>query len=159
MADLILLIGLPGSGKSSLAQQWCILNREVQWISTDRIRAQLFGDETVQGPWLRVWNEVHRQFCRAVVAIEAGQCPFAIYDATNAERKQRRDAIALARGTGFTQITGIWLNPPLAVCLERNHQRDRNVPELVILRMHRELISAPPTLTDGLDHLIRWGTD
>jgi predicted kinase len=38
--------------------------------------------------------------------------------------------------------------------LARNRRRERLVPEDVILRMHRQLRDAPPTLPEGLDCLI-----
>jgi predicted kinase len=153
-SSLIFLIGLPGSGKSTFARSLLITHPDALLISTDAIRAQLFGDDAIQGPWLKVWLEVRQQFQRAVEQTSSGQASFAIYDATNAVRKQRRAAIALARTTGFTHITGIWLNAPLALCLERNQQRSRVVPEEIILRMHRRLLGAPPSLAEGLNQLV-----
>ncbi len=150
---LILLIGLPGSGKSTFAE--CLQARP-GWrlISTDVIRSHLFGDEAVQGSWLKVWREVGREFREAVRSIQQGDANKAIYDATNVVRKSRREAIALARESGFTHLTGIWLNEPLEVCLQRNQQRDRQVPDAVIERMNRRLWGAPPTIAEGFDCLI-----
>lgn len=149
---LILLIGLPGSGKSTVANS--LTTPDAFLISTDAIRAQLFGDEAIQGSWLRIWLEVRRQFQEAVSKIVQGQAMLAVYDATNVVRKQRRQTIALARKVGFSEIVGLWINTPLPICLERNRSRDRQVPEAVILRMHRRLQGAPPTLEEGLDRLI-----
>lgn len=149
MAKLILLIGLPGSGKSTLAQKLIARSPgRYRLISTDAIRAQLFGDAAIQGEWLLVWRQIQQQFQEAVAISTT-----AIYDATNAKRCHRRQAIASARQIGFTQITGIWLQTPVEDCLERNHHRDRQVPEAVIWQMHRQLEGAPPTLADGLDLL------
>ena len=156
MARLILLIGLPGSGKSTLAQQLLAESPRRQLISTDAIRSQLFGNEAIQGSWLLIWREVQRQFQQAVVQISHGAVQSAIYDATNAQRRHRREVIALARNTGFTQITGLWLDTPVWLCLARNRRRDRIVPEDVIFRMHRQLRDAPPTLQEGLDRLVRF---
>jgi predicted kinase len=114
----------------------------------------LFGDESVQGCWLKVWREVDREFREAVQAIASGTAREAIYDATNVVRKSRRQAIALARGCGFTYLTGIWLNEPLEVCLQRNQQRDRQVSDAVIERMNRRLWGAPPSIQEGFDCLI-----
>jgi predicted kinase len=156
MTRLIILIGLPGSGKSSLAQQLVAECHQRQLISTDAIRAQLFGDESVQGPWLRVRHQVQQEFRQAVEKILLGQVSEAIYDATNAARKQRQEAIALARACGFTHLTGLWVDTPIHLCLERNRQRPRQVPEEVILHMYRQLQDAPPALDEGLDHLIHY---
>ncbi|HEY9633938.1 MAG TPA: AAA family ATPase [Coleofasciculaceae cyanobacterium] len=150
MTTLILLIGLPGSGKSSLASKLLAESPQGQLISTDDIRAQLFGSQSIQGPWLLVWRQVQQQFQQAVA-----HSSMAIYDATNAVRCHRKEAIALARASGFTHITGLWLDTPLQLCLERNRRRERIVPEEVILKMHSCLRDAPPTHQDGLDCLIR----
>lgn len=142
------MIGLPGSGKSFLARQLVAECPSRQLISTDSIRAELFGAESVQGPWLSVWREVQRQFQQAAIA-----SPEAIYDATNAERSARREAIALAKETGFERVSGVWLDVPVQLCLQRNLQRSRHVPEEVIWRMNDRICSSPPALRDGFDEL------
>jgi predicted kinase len=154
---LILLIGLPGSGKSTLASKLLEEEARRRVISTDELRSRLFGDAATQGTWLSIWREVGCQFQQTVRQILDGEVSEAIYDATNVVRRQRRQAIALARQTGFTQITGFWLNLPLELCLERNQQRDRQVPEAILLRMHRRLTAAPPTLEEGFDRLVEVG--
>ncbi|TAE54301.1 MAG: AAA family ATPase [Nostocales cyanobacterium] len=152
MTKLLLLIGLPGSGKSTLAKQLMTECPQMQLVSTDVIRGQLFGSEAIQGSWLLIWREIERQFQQATNAgIDT------IFDATNAQRRNRQDVIQLARDLGFTHITGIWLKTPVWLCLKRNQKRDRQVPEDVIFRMHRQLTAAPPTLEDGLDEIIYWG--
>ncbi|MBU7583337.1 MAG: AAA family ATPase [Nostoc sp. TH1S01] len=150
MTKLTLLIGLPGSGKSTLAKQLITECPQMQLISTDAIRGQLFGHEIIQGPWLLIWREVERQLQQTVNANQS-----AIFDATNAQRSHRRELIALIRNLGFTQIEAIWLTTPVWLCLARNKRRDRQVPEEVIFRMHRQLRDAPPSLTEGLDYLIK----
>ncbi|MDJ0733044.1 MAG: AAA family ATPase [Nostocaceae cyanobacterium] len=148
-SSLLLLIGLPGSGKSTLAQKLLTECPQMPLISTDGIRGQLFGSEGVQGPWMMVWREVQRQLQQATISGKT-----AIYDATNARRRNRREIIAFARDLGFNQITGIWVNTPLWLCLARNKRRQRIVEEDVILRMYRQLRDAPPSLQEGLDHLV-----
>ncbi|MGI0492233.1 AAA family ATPase [Alkalinema pantanalense CENA528] len=153
---LLLLVGLPGSGKSTIAQQLLQQTPCARVISTDGIRAQLFGDASIQGPWLKIWLEIRQQFLQATADIQSGQGAFAIFDATNAVRKQRRAAIVLARKCGFTTVVGLWVELPLQVCLERNQARSRQVPEAVIERMARRLYGAPPQVEDGFDRLLVW---
>ncbi|OZH52882.1 ATPase AAA [Hydrocoleum sp. CS-953] len=150
MTRLIILIGLPASGKSTLAKKILTRYPQCQLVSTDAIRAQLFGDEAIQGPWLQVWQQVQQQFHEAV-----SQTSLAIYDATNAQRGGRKEVINLARETGFSHITGIWLDKSLELCLQRNKQRKRQVPEEVIIKMYRQLTDAPPSCEEGLDELKR----
>ena len=155
MIRLFFLIGLPGSGKSTLSNVLLTECRDRCLISTDKIRFDLYGDAEIQGHWLQVWQEVGRQFREAAIQIQQGERSAAIYDATNAVRKQRREAIALARKSGFTHLTGIWLDTPLWLCLQQNQQRDRQVPPDVIQRMSRCLQGAPPSKLEGFDGLIK----
>lgn len=150
MTKLILLIGLPGSGKSTFAKKLLTECPQMPLISTDAIRGQLFGSQAVQGSWLLIWREIKRQLQQAISTENT-----AIFDATNAQRHHRREVIALARDLGFTHITGIWVDTPVWLCLARNKMRSRQVPEEIILRMHRQLRDANPSLEEGLDRLIR----
>jgi predicted kinase len=156
VATLIILIGLPGSGKSTFARQWQASQPDRLLISTDAIRAALFGNEAIQGAWEPIWQEMQRQFHHAAHQIQTGSASAALYDATNVVRRHRRAVLALARSTGFTQITGVWLDVSLPVCLDRNRRRDRTVPEAVVQRMHRRLVGAPPSVIEGFDCLIRY---
>ncbi|MBD2307378.1 AAA family ATPase [Chroococcidiopsis sp. FACHB-1243] len=152
----MLLVGLPGSGKSTLVGQLVAADPKLQLISTDKIRERLFGNEVIQGEWLLVWREVQRQFQSAAIQISRGEVSTAIYDATNAQRRHRREVIVYARAAGLKQIVGLWVDTPVWLCLARNRRRDRQVPEEVILRMHRQLRDAPPSLSEGLDCLLRF---
>lgn len=154
MPELLLLIGLPGSGKSTLAQRLAANTPGWRVISTDEIRDRLFGDAAIQGPWPQIWDDVQRQFAMTVQLAQTQPLRGGIYDATNAVRRHRQAAIALARSVGFTRVTGLWLDVPLAVCLEHNHQRDHQVPPEVIAQMAHHLHRAPPRLHDGFDHLV-----
>ncbi|HEY9623740.1 MAG TPA: AAA family ATPase [Crinalium sp.] len=153
---LLILIGLPGSGKSTLATHLSTANPARLLISTDTIRAKLFGDEATQGPWPLIWAELQQQFQTTAVQILHGAAQDAIYDATNVVRKQRRQVMALARSCGFKNLAGVWLDVPLEICLERNQKRDRQVPTSVIHHMHRCLRGAPPSLQEDFQSLIHY---
>lgn len=153
---LILLIGLPGSGKSTFAKHLADSNDGWNIVSTDAIRANLFGDEAIQGAWWSIHQAIEQQLQTSVRQIVEQQRGGTVYDATNAVRRNRRAFISLAHRMGFTHLTGLWVDTPLEVCLLRNRRRDRHVPEPVIERMHRCLTGAPPSLSEGLSSLMRY---
>ncbi|HAJ61748.1 MAG TPA: kinase, partial [Cyanobacteria bacterium UBA8543] len=55
------LIGPPGCGKSTLANQLIKLQPTAKIISTDAIRALIFGDESIQGDWSLIEENVLSQ--------------------------------------------------------------------------------------------------
>lgn len=148
----IVLIGLPGSGKSFLAAR---APATVGVVATDTIRADLYGDAAIQGSWLQIWAEVEARWQDVAARIRARQLGALLYDATNTARQKRRTTIAALKAAGFTPINGLFLDMPLALCLERNGRRRRVVPEAVIQRMHRQLQGAPPSCQEGFACLQR----
>jgi len=162
MASVIILIGVPACGKSSLAEQMLRASNQTshqnssrltygqtQLISPDRIRARLYGSDAIQGDWSEIWEQVQQEFTNAAKSQQS-----VIYDATNYQREYRKNIISLAKEHGFKPITGIWLNVPLWICLSRNETRDRVVPEDVVVDMYRTLSYSPPTLNEGFDRLL-----
>ncbi|MEM6835964.1 MAG: AAA family ATPase [Cyanobacteria bacterium P01_C01_bin.120] len=152
---LWLLIGLPGSGKSTWARSFQSAEKAITIVSTDRIRGDLFGNEAMQGPWPQVWDTVVMQFRAAIRQTQQGQLVGTVYDATNTKRQGRRQIIKTAHSLGFNRILAVWLDVPLAECLQRNEQRSRQVPVEVIHTMARSLAGAPPDCAEGFDALYR----
>ncbi|SRR5579883_1017994 len=153
-AHLILLIGLPGSGKSALAQQLATEYRHCQIVSVDALRATL-EDGSAQGHGHRLWRAIAQQLQQAFHRLPE-QRGTVIFDATNVAFGTRRRVIRFARAAGFTQITGIWVDTPLWRCLQRNRQRTRTIPELTIWSMCCQLLVAPPSPKEDVDHMVRY---
>jgi predicted kinase len=124
-------------------------------VSTDAIRAELYGNEAIQGEWGQIWRQVIAQWRQGIEAIQRGELDGVIYDATNARRRHRREAIAAARELGFRPITLFWFDVPLSLALERNQGRSRQVPPDIIAAMHRQIQGAPPSLAEGVDQVMR----
>ena len=134
-----LLIGPPASGKSTTAAALAPLlagpeGQPAVVLSTDAIRAEVFGDPAVQGPWPSIQQRLHE---RLIGAVAAGMP--VIVDATHAERPWRlaiTQHLALPRPVEWI---GWWLFTPLSTCLRWNAKRERPVPTPVIRRMAASL--------------------
>lgn len=155
MVPLMVMVGLPGSGKSTWARRYT--RRYPSWliVSTDDIRRQLYGDAAIQGEWRDIWRRVIQQLSGGRQAIAQGQASGVIYDATNVRRRHRREFVQTARGYGYAPVVAVWMDTPLATCLMRNRARSRQVPAEVIEKMYRQLTAAPPTRAEALDQVYR----
>lgn len=107
-----MLVGLPGSGKSTWAREFVATHPRYRIVSTDAIRALLYGDEAIQGDWRQVWQGVMTEWRRGLGDMAQGTIDGIIYDATNAQRRQRRQVIATARGLGFARSLSTGLMCP-----------------------------------------------
>ncbi|MBE9130087.1 MULTISPECIES: AAA family ATPase [unclassified Coleofasciculus] len=137
------LIGTPSSGKSTLAAFLHQLEPNSVIISTDAIRARLFGDENIQGDWLLIEKDVFSQMHTAFLA---GQS--VIYDATNAKPEWRKSILNSVSGEQVQWLA--WhLQTPLELCLLWNQQRQRQVPDAVIIEFYRSLRDFPPQVSEG----------
>lgn len=126
--SLILLVGIPGSGKTTYAEKYAAEHTNTIHISSDRIRAELWGSEATQGDNNEVFSLMQS---RAIEALNNGQS--VVYDATNITRKDRSYIIALCPKFVKIECHIIWT--PIETCIERDIARKRTVGKEVIDRM------------------------
>jgi predicted kinase len=144
-ADILchLLIGLPSSGKSTLAEQMQFIIPNSRIVSTDRIRQELYGDASYQGEW----SDIEAVILIQVQSAIAQNCSV-IYDATNAQRVWRMTLLHK-----LAEIAPNWvgwhLKTPRQTCHQWNQQRDRIVPRAVIDRYDQQLRQFPPIAAEG----------
>lgn len=150
MLRVIILIGIPASGKSSLTNNLIhSYSTPITVISPDLIRVQLYGLAAIQGNWQEIYEQIELQFRQSYQTQKS-----VIYDATNCHSQYRREIVTLAKQIGFNSVTGIWLNVPLWICLQRNERRANPVPEDVISEMYKSLMQRSPSLSEGFDYLM-----
>ena len=124
---LILLCGIPGSGKTTYAKKYAT-KYDALHLSSDRIRKELYGDESAQGDPNEVFTLMRS---RAIDALNGGTT--VVYDATNITRKDRAGIISACPKFVHIECHVIWA--PIETCIERDVARERTVGDHVIDRM------------------------
>jgi|LSQX01.3.fsa_nt_gb predicted kinase len=144
MNKLIMMVGLPASGKSTYAQ--CIADTEDAIIhSSDNLREELFGDVNEQDKNNELFKELHN---RIKSDLKTGKN--VIYDACNISYKRRKAFLDELKKINCKKICCL-IATPYEKCLELNQKRDRVVPEYVIKRMY--LNFDVPASFEGWDHV------
>ena len=142
---LIILVGVPGSGKTSYAKKYMnACSDEVKYLSSDAIRQELYGDESIQGSPAEVFALMQK---RAVEALNDGYD--VIYDATNITRKDRAGIIGVCPKFVHIEAHIIWA--PIETCIERDAARERTVGKEVIDRMLKRFQA--PYYDEGIDEI------
>ena len=126
--SLILLVGIPGSGKTTYSEQYIEKHPNTVHLSSDKIRAELWGNEATQGDNNEVFSLMQS---RAIEALNDGQS--VVYDATNVTRKDRSYIISLCPKFAKIECHIIWA--PIETCIERDAARERTVGKAVIDKM------------------------
>jgi len=140
---LILLCGIPGSGKTTYAQQYIKEYGGVH-LSSDLIRKELYGDESIQGNPNEVFSLMQN---RAVEILNDGLN--VVYDATNVTRKDRSGIINACPKFVTIEAHIVWA--PIETCLERDAERDRTVGQAVIDKILKRF--QPPFYDEGFDDI------
>lgn len=128
MANFYMMVGLPGSGKTTFAHN---IEKGAVVISSDSIRKELWGSEKKQGDNKIIFEELEKRAMENLAADKS-----VVYDATNIKAKKRKDFLYRLRKIPNVNTVCMLMSVPYEQCLERNSERGRVVPEEVIKRMY-----------------------
>lgn len=148
MASFIMLVGLPGAGKSACAQELaetrgCVL------VSSDAIRKELYGEESTLGSQGEVFGTMLKRSTEALKReVDV------VWDATDLSRKRRKGVIEQLPKHIEKCCMIIWAK--YETCLQRNEERNRKVPPDVIKQMLSRF--EVPYYDEGWDEIQCWYT-
>lgn len=148
MSKFIMLIGIAGSGKSTIAEQ--LSDKDTFIVSSDELRKVLYNDENDQTHNKQVFEEMNR---RTKWFLNNGYS--VIYDATNINARRRCEllnwlASETNAGVKYDSIA-VSITCSTEEAISRQSKRERKVPSDVIERMSRRL--QKPTYAEGWDRI------
>lgn len=123
--ELIVLMGAPGSGKSTYAQRY------PEWVTTDSLRTlKASGQEVTDAVVSAVYK---RAFDRIVLALKANRRVVLDTPATN--QAVRRRALSVA-GAFHAAARLVVFTTDVEVCVRRQQERTDPVPEEIVRQIH-----------------------
>ena len=141
---LYVTIGPAGSGKSTFVNTM----RNVDVISTDELRKEMFGDAADQHYSGRVFKAAH-EMTRRWLSMGMN----VVFDATHTTEKGRKDLLAAIAGVSCQKVAVVFMTP-LEECKRRNAQRERKVPEEVIERQYAQFKRDAHSIPDQFDAIV-----
>ena len=146
MAALNIMIGMPGSGKTSYAKKHLLTSNSV-YLSSDQTRIDMYGfeDQTHNG---EVFERMKQE---TILALQNGFD--VIYDATNLIRKRREALIKDVKNrVSNIEINAYLCCTPINIVLERNMTRtERHLPWDKLVQMIQSI--EPPMYYEGFDNI------
>ena len=137
--NVTILIGYPASGKTTYTKS--VNDNDLVKLSSDDIREELYGDASDQTHNQEVFDEL---YSRMYDALSKGRD--VLIDATSICRRERYQALKIAKKFN-ADTKAIIFKTPIAVCIRRNDNRDRKVPDEVFDYMIRKFEN--PSIEEG----------
>jgi predicted kinase len=159
MSTIYFMIGVPGSGKSTIAKKLVKAIDGAHYVCPDEIRLHLTGNVSNFSKDNAVWTIVHQKLVHAIRVRKV-----CVFDATGANYYLRKKMIAfLKEHDSDPWIQGVYIRVPLSAAIRQNFERaDAGgpfVPPWVITVMFNQLAEHPPSLMDGFSNIMEIKND
>lgn len=132
MGKIIVPVGLPASGKSTLARRFAE-DKDTIILSSDILREELYGDVNDQSHNTEIFEEMNKRTTQHIN--EGGTV---VYDATNLNRKRRVHLINQIAKNADEKIA-YFLNVHYVAAIQRDEKRERTVGHEVIKKMYKNV--------------------
>ena len=146
---LYIMVGLPGSGKSTYAKEF-IKDQQVEYLSSDSLRAVFGKNESDQSVTPKVFGHI-----KTKVDEYLRDNKNVLVDATNVNRKERNDYINTAKKYNSKVVVVVFKmdrNGLIARNKKRGDEGGRVVPDWVIDKMLNKF--EEPDFNEGIDVII-----
>ena len=132
--QILFLKGLPASGKSTFARQYCLDHPEFKRLNKDDIREELGNPE-----WSNKFEKevLTLQRNRGIEYLENGFS--IIIDDTNFSKKHSDFWGQVASDRQIEMIT-LPFDTPVEVCIQRDAEREKKVGKGVIMKMYNQYL-------------------
>jgi len=145
MTELYFLVGLPASGKSTWADKSCETLDAVV-VSSDSIREEIYGSESILGDPNEVFRIVHE---RILHFLEEGVN--VILDSTGLSYKHRIPLLEKVSKIGDVEKIAVVFATDFGICSSRNVNRERRVPHHAMRNMYKSFTM--PQYNEGWDDI------
>lgn len=139
-----IIVGIPGSGKTTYCKEYVNKSKRFVHISSDNIRKEILGTEQDQSDNNKVFSIMQE---RTLSALQKGYS--VLYDATNLTRKDRLRIINSC--PAYVQKEAIICWAPIETCIERDLNRNRTVGKDIIDKMLKRFQA--PFFDEGIDRI------
>jgi predicted kinase len=140
--QLMLMVGAPGSGKTTVREQLQKQYPTLKVLSMDDRRKKVCGDANDQSKNAQVFGWQERELRKAMKERQS-----VLVDATNPTRRLRKVLWSIARENGAL-CSAIYFDLKLETLLARNAAREKRVPDDVVKRFYNAQQSIHPIEAD-----------
>jgi len=143
MIKLVMLVGIPGSGKSEVARKYEKKGYKIH--SSDELRRELYLDINNQNNNVKLFEILHKRIKNDLINGEN-----VVYDATNISYKRRKNFIESLNKIECSKIALV-IATPFNECIKRDKERERSVGNQVIDRMYKSF--SMPSKMEGFNKI------